>query len=294
MFFQQVVNGFVLGSEYALFAVGLALVFGAMRAFNVAYSVTFLIASYVAYVLVSVVKLPMLPVGFLLSILAGALISLLTERIAFWPFRLRGTSDHISEGIASIAFAIVVVNLVQVIFGGDPLAISSPIPSVPLSLGSLVINSIQLLNFGVAVVLMLILGWFLKFTKAGKAIRATAFKATTVRLLGINPERIRMYTFLASGALGGAAGLLMTIFFGSVHAGIAESMMMKVFAIVVIGGVGSLQGSIVAGLLLGVIEALSVTYLSSTFRDVSAYALFFLILLLRPSGLLGKREVNRA
>jgi branched-chain amino acid transport system permease protein len=141
---------------------------------------------------------------------------------------------------------------------------------------------------------MLLLGWFIMYTKAGKAIRATAFKETTARLLGINPERIRVYTFLASGALGGAAGVLMSLFFGCIHTSIADSMLLKVFAIVIIGGVGSLPGAIVAGMVVGVIEALSVAYVSSSLRDVSAYTLVFLILTVRPAGLLGKSEATRA
>lgn len=291
---QHVINGIVLGAQYGLFAVGLALIFGTMNAMNLAYGVTFLASSYVGYVATMILKLPMFPVGFILALLGGALISVVTERVAFWPFRRDRGGDRFSEAVASIAFATFVTNGATMLFGSDALSLRSPLTASPLRFAGMSINPIQLINVGVAVLLLGFLAWFLKYTMAGKALRATAFKERTARLLGINPERIRMFTFASAGALGGAAGILMSMFFGSVHPVVANNLLIKGFAVVVIGGVGSIWGGAIAGVLLGLIESLSVAYFSSALRDVSAYALFFFVLLLRPRGLLGAREVNRA
>lgn len=296
MFLQQVLNGLVLGLEYGLFASGLALVFGSFRAMNFAYTSSFLLAAYILWGTSEVLHWPIFPIGIVLAILGGALISMITERLAFWPFRRKGEGDyHLSETIATVAVSMVVINIVILIFESDALSFKKTIlPSIPIKLWGLSINPVQLIIFVVAALLMGILAWFLQKTKAGKAIRATAFRSSTARLLGINPEQIRIYTFIAAGALGGASGVLMTIFFGTVGLYLGDALMIKAFAMVIIGGVGSIRGSVLAGILLGLAETLSVAYLNSAFRDVSAYTLLFLILVIRPSGLFGKSEVTRA
>lgn len=287
-------NGIVLGAQYGLFAVGLALIFGTMNAMNLAYGVTFLASSYIGYITTMVLKLPMFPIGFILAVLGGAMICMLTERLAFWPFRRDRGGDRFSEAVASVAFATFIINGTTMLFSSDALSLKSPLAAQPLTIAGLSVNPIQLINVGVAALMLGFLAWFIKYTKAGKALRATAFKERTARLLGINPDQIRLLTFAAAGALGGAASILMSLFFGSVHPILANNLLVKGFAIVVIGGIGSVWGGAVAGVLLGLIESLSVAYFSSALRDVAAYALFFTVLLLRPRGLFGTREVNRA
>lgn len=292
-FIQQLLNGIVLGSEYALYAAGLALVFGCMRAFNFGYSASFLVASYALWVTTQQISLPW-SVGIIIALILGALASLLTERVAFWPFRRKGLDNYLTESIASVALNMVLVNLVVIIWDADPRGFEKSLFSSPLNLGSLTISPILLIILCVSIVIMALLAWFMQKTKAGKAIRATAFNSSTARLLGVNPEKIRVYTFLAAGALCAAAGILMSMFFGAVSPFIGESLLLKSFAVVVIGGVGSIRGAAVTGILLGIAESFTVAYVSSGARDITVYVLLFLILVIRPHGLFGKSEVTRA
>ena len=290
---QQVVNGLFLGSIYALFALGYTLVFGVLDILNLAHQAVFMLCAFTALALVGTLHLHTL-VALPIAIVAAGLVGVLLERAAFRP--LRGRSDsNISGLISSLAAATIFEALALAAWG--PGQFRFPFGSVPdrrIQLGGAIVSEVQAVIIGISVAMMLALTWLLRRTRLGRHIRAVAESPLAARILGVNVDRVIAASFFISSALGGAAGVLFGLAFNDVSADMGRSVELKGLAVIILGGMGSMPGAVLAGYGLGIIEVFTVAKLGSSWRDGVSFAVLFLVLLLRPRGLLGQAATRLA
>lgn len=227
--------------------------------------------------------------------MAGAgLLGVVVDRVALRPLRARN-APHLAPMIATIGITIFLTGLAQGLFGAQ--VSRFPVGLVPVrifDLGAFQVTRLQLLIVGIAALLMLALLLLLNRTTLGTAIRAVAESPRAAALLGIDVERIYLLTAFVTASLGGAAGVLIGLSFNAISPFMGEPILLKGITVIILGGMGDVRGAMVGGLLLGLIEVLSVAYLSSDLRDAIAFGLLFLILVLRPQGLFGLRQGRKA
>ena len=290
---QQLINGVFLGSIYALFALGYTLVFGVLDILNLAHQAVFMLCAFIALALVAVAGLNIL-VAFPLAVLAAGGLGILLERVAFRP--LRGRADSNFSGlISSIAVAIIFESIALGIWGPDvsrfPFGV---IPDRRVAVGQAVVSELQLLIIGVSVLLMIALTLLLRRTRMGRQIRAVAESPLAARILGVNVDRVIAASFFISSALGGAAGVLFGLAFNNISPDMGRTIELKGLAVIILGGMGSIPGAVIAGYVLGLVEVLTVARIGSSYRDAVAFGILFLILVLRPRGLLGQTATRIA
>jgi len=290
---QQIINGLFLGSIYALFALGYTLVFGVLDILNLAHAAVFMLACFVALALVGSLGLHIL-VALPLAVLAAGILGLVLERVAFRPLRGRANSNF-SGLISSLAVAIVFEAVALEFFG--PNVSRFPFGTVPdrqLALFGGVVSRLQLTIIAIAVALFLVLTWLVTRTRLGREIRAVAESPRAARILGVNVDRVIAASFFISSALGGAAGVLFGLAFNSISPDMGRSVELKGLAVIILGGMGSMPGAVLAGFALGLSEVFVVAHLGASYRDVVSFAGLFLILVLRPRGLLGAASLREA
>ena len=290
---QQIVNGLFLGSIYALFALGYTLVFGVLDILNLAHQAVFMICAYAALVLVVHLHMPIfaaLPV----AVLAGGLLGMVVDRVAFRPLRDRSDSN-ISGLISSIALATILEAAVLQVFGPDVERFPfGTVPTRSLRIGGAVVSELQIVIIAIAVAMLLGLTWLLRRTRLGRRIRAVAESPKAARVLGVDVDRIISASFFVSSALGAAAGVLFGLAFNNVAPDMGRSVELKGLAVIVLGGMGSMPGAALAGVALGLLEVFTVAWIGSSYRDAVAFGVLFLVLVLRPRGLLGPAALREA
>ncbi len=291
---QQIVNGIFLGSIYALFALGYTLVFGVLDILNLAHAAVFMLACFVALAFVGGAHLPILA-ALPLAVLAAGVLGLVLERVAFRPRRGRANSNF-SGLISSLAVAIVFEAIALEVWGPNvqrfpfgTLPAGRPIPFLGAE-----ITRLQLTTVGVAVVLLVALTWLVTRTRLGREIRAVAESPRAAQILGVNVDRVIAASFFISSALGGAAGVLYGLAYNAIAPDMGRSVELKGLAVIVLGGMGSMPGAVVAGFALGLTEVFVVAHLGGSYRDVVSFAGLFLILVVRPRGLLGSASLREA
>ena len=286
---QQGINGVVLGSLYVLVALGLTLIYGVLVQINFAHADIVTLGAFSAYFFMHGVG-----GGYLASIgvalVVGGALGWLMNAAIFAPLRDKGS--ELLPLIATIGVSVTMENAMLASFGPIPYAFDSPYSSEVFRLGGTFITAQNALIVAVAAVTIGLLYAFMKFTFLGKALRAVAQDRETAGLMGINPNQLVMLTFVIASALAGMAGamlgpvLVLTPFAGT-------SVIVKAFAIVIIGGFGNFEGAILAGLLVGLIESFTTQYLGPGMIDIVVFALLLMMLAIRPTGLIAeKREEN--
>ena len=282
--FQSVLSGLLEGGNYALYSLGLAFVFGIMQIINMAHGEFLVLGGYIAYwLLVKAGLNPLLSLP-IAALLAGG-VSFATYRVFLQRIR---TTVELNTLILTFGIGILLSNLYLQLWSADIRNISVGWMENPLGLAGVYISLGEIVTFAISFFAVLALYLFLRRTKLGKAIRITAIDRDAAALSGINVERVDLLAFSLGGALAGLGGpLLGMLSFVSPGTGIAITV--KAFILTVLAGVGSIPGLIVAGMILGVGEALTVTFVSSSFRELFGFTLFLVILLIRPSGLFGQR-----
>lgn len=289
---QQLVNGIFIGSIYALFALGYTLVFGVLDVLNLAHASVFMLGAFFGLVAVTTLGVP-LPVALLIAFIGAGLLGIVVDRLAFAPLRSR-PDTHFSGLISSLALSIMFVALANGIFG--PNVQRFPLGTFPegaITLGASRVSYIQLVVIGVSVGLMVWLTWLVRRTRFGRALRTVAASPRAAALLGVNVELVTAQTFFLSSALGGVAGVLFGLAFNSIQTNMGFAVELKGLAVIIVGGMGSLPGAMIGGLVLGLSEVFAVALVGSTYRDAVAFALLFLILLVRPRGILGRPGMTR-
>ncbi|MBU3737832.1 MAG: branched-chain amino acid ABC transporter permease [Rhodoferax sp.] len=290
MILQQLINGLIVGGVYALFAIGFTLVFGIHQILNLAHGAVFMAGAFIA--LYSVLAGLPLWVGFLLGVLAGGVLSLLIEWVAFRRLRRQGETEF-GAIISSIGVNLILITLAQKI--SDTQIMRFPFETFPVRIfewAGLRVSALQLFMAFLAIALVAMINLFLLRTSMGRQVRAVAGNERAAKLSGVNPNFVFFQTFFMSGALAAAAGVLVGLAFNNIHFMMGEPFLLRGFVVIILGGLGSIPGALVAGLLLGMIQTLTVAYLPSGLTDTIIFSLLFLILLIRPHGLLGKPEAG--
>ncbi|MBV8082393.1 MAG: branched-chain amino acid ABC transporter permease [Candidatus Eremiobacteraeota bacterium] len=292
MLAQQLVNGLFIGSVYALFALGYTLIFGVLDILNLAHASIFMLGAFTTLVLV-LKGVPLL-LAILGGALAGGLLGVLLDRVAFWPLRRR-QAGPLAPLISSIAVGMIYVGTANGIFGPDVRHFPFDVVRTPTyTIGPVTFTLAQLTIFIASLALMAGLQLLLRRTRLGAAIRAVAENPRAAQLVGIDLESVYAQTFFIASALGAVAGILFALTFNAVSSVMGSAVELKGLAVIVLGGMGSIPGSLLGGLLIGLSEDLSVAYLSSGYRDAIVFAILFLMLIIRPTGLLGKRGLRTA
>lgn len=289
---QQILNGVFVGSIYALFAVGYTLVFGVLDILNLAHAAVFMLAAFVALALVNA-HLPLWAAAPLAVAVAG-LIGIALERLAFRPLRGR-TDSNISGLISSLAMATVFEAIALQLFGPDISRFpQDTFPERMIHIGGASASLLQLCIVGIAVVLMAVLTLLLARTRLGRQLRAVAESPRAARILGVDVDRTIAMAFFLSSALGGAAGVLFGLAFNSISPDVGRSVELKGLAVIILGGMGSVPGAVVAGFALGLVEVFTVAHIGSSYRDAVSFAVLFLVLVARPRGLFGRATAREA
>ncbi|MBD2414404.1 flagellar biosynthesis protein FlgM [Nostoc calcicola FACHB-389] len=311
LFLQQLLNGLSIGSVYAIFALGYTLVYSILGIINLAHGAIFTLGAYFTYTLMGgsfgfngllanaalPIKLPFAIALILGSSFAG-LVGVVMERVAFQPLRRQG-SDPLLTVVSSLGVAVVIVNLIQYLVGAESYTYpANTYGNLPPSINfgtqeqEIPIRTVQIIIFAVSVAIVAILSYFINRTKYGKAMQAIAEDPTTASLLGINSDRFIILTFFISSFLAGLAGTLVasSVSIAGPYFGIAFGL--RGLAVIVLGGLGSIPGAVLGGLLIGLVEAF-VPAEYSGYKDAVAYGILFIMLLVRPQGLLGRRFIQK-
>jgi branched-chain amino acid transport system permease protein len=297
MFFQQLVNGITLGSIYALFALGYTMVYGILLMINFAHSEIFMVGAYLGFWALTL--LPVCVQGwtpgyftlvFAIAMMGAGLLAVTIERSAYRPLR---RASRLAPLISAIGVSIFLQNLIQVTVSAQSQPYPDTFKITQYDVFGVQVNSLQIFIFALAVSAMVLLQVFITKSRLGKAMRATAQNHTVSQLMGINVNFIIMVTFLIGGALGGLAGVLNGMYYGSIKFNMGFFPGLKAFTAAVVGGIGNIKGAMVGGFLLGIIEALTVGYISSAYKDVILFAVLILVLIFRPTGIFGEEVTEK-
>lgn len=284
MLIQQLVNGLLLGTTFALIALSFNLVVGALDRLNFALGETAMVSAICAALLVTQAGVPF-GVAFLLALLLGASVSALTYLVSF---RFVSADYPTAPILSSLGVGLVITSLVTRAFGSDQRRVPNVLDGVQLQLGPVRVVGDQLIILSVAVVMTVGLYVFLNRTAWGTAIRGVSDDASTSGLLGVPVQRVVLLTFVLSGALAGASGLLTGLSFHTVSPFSGFETTLTALVVVVLGGLGNINGGVAAALAIGVIETLTVAYLSATLRDLIVFVLVGIALVVRPQGIFSR------
>ncbi|HLP41306.1 MAG TPA: branched-chain amino acid ABC transporter permease [Fibrobacteria bacterium] len=297
-FLQQVINGVSLGSIYALVALGYTMVYGVMRLINFAHGDIYMLGAFIGYYVSKAVKGSLAGGGWFLetlvvllaSMAACALIGVLMERLAYRPVR---RASRLTMLIIAIGVSLLIENGGQLVFGAAPRFFPQLIPETHFELGALSLTNQQVIVLVTAILLMVLLNFFVYRTRTGKAMRAVSFNLDAAKLMGIDTDRIIALTFALGSALAAAGGILVSINIPGIDPLMGVMTGLKAFVAAVLGGIGNIFGAVVGGLILGLAEVMISGYGSSTYRDAIAFVILIAILLFKPSGILGKGQVEK-
>jgi branched-chain amino acid transport system permease protein len=304
---QQIINGLVLGSMYALVALGYTMVYGIINLINFAHGEVLMVGALVSWSTLDGLQplLPQVPgwVLLLLSMVVACTVSaglnFAIEKIAYRPLR---NAPKLAPLITAIGMSILLQTLAMIVWKPNYKPFPTLLSTTPIAIGEAVITPTQLMILGVTAVALAVLSWLVHSTRLGRAMRATAENPRVASLMGVNPDRIISATFVIGAVLAAIAGVMWASNYGTVHHAMGFLPGLKAFTAAVFGGIGNLAGAVVGGLLLGLIESIGSGYLGeltggvlgSNYTDILAFIVLIAMLTLRPSGLLGERLADRA
>ena len=299
IFLEQLLNGLTLGGVYALIAVGYTMVYGIIGLINFAHGEIYMMGAFLALSMV-MAGMPWF-IAFPLTIMCCALIGILIDRIAYKPLR---AAPRLAALITAIGISLFLQNLALLIWGGERQAFPrDAVPAflretaftvtLPNSFVNFNVDWMQIIIIVIVCLLMIFLTWLIAFTKTGMAMRAISQDRRAAELMGINVDKIIMVTFALGSALGAIAGILIGLNYEAIWPFMGYDAGIKAFAAAVLGGIGSVPGAVVGGIVLGIGETFGAAYISSNYRNGLAYMLMILVILIKPSGLMGKRQAEK-
>jgi branched-chain amino acid transport system permease protein len=307
VFLQQIINGLVLGSMYALVALGYTMVYGIISLINFAHGEVLMVGALTAWSVISMMREAMpgapgwviLVLSTLIACVVAAALNFAIERIAYRPLR---SSPRLAPLITAIGMSILLQTLAMVIWKPNHKPFPTLLPSAPFQIGGAVITPTQVMILAVTAVCLALLLWLVHGTRLGRAMRATAENPSVAALMGVRPDTVISATFIIGAVLAAIAGVKWASNYGTVQHGMGFLPGLKAFTAAVFGGIGNLAGAVVGGVLLGLIESIGAGYLGaltggilgSHYADIFAFVVLILVLTLRPSGLLGERVADRA
>jgi branched-chain amino acid transport system permease protein len=297
LFAQQFTNGLAVGGIYALIALGYTMVYGVLKLINFAHSDLFTLGSYLGLTLITSWLLsglgPLWGTVLLALMVMGmiALMGALLDRAAYRPLR---ESPRLSAVVSALGASIFLQNAIMLVYGArNQVYPQNILPKMALSAFGIQIPLVRILVLCVSLTMMGALYFFIQRTRIGTAIRAAAIDQGAARLMGIDVNRVILMVFMVGPAMGGAAGLLVGLYYGQINFTMGWAYGLKAFTAAILGGIGNIPGAMVGGLLLGVIESLGAAYVSLAYKDAIAFLVLILILILRPTGLLGERVAEK-
>ncbi len=298
LFFQQLTNGLAIGGIYALIALGYTMVYGVLKLINFAHGDLFTLGAYIGFTLLTsfslVGKMGPLPTLALYGILIMGLVGvagIVLERVAYRPLR---SADRLAAVVSALGASIVISNSIMLIYGARfQVYPHHLLPDITLTMFGMKVPFLRILMLVLSIVLMAVLYLFVQKTRIGTAIRAVAIDHGAARLMGIDVNRIISIVFFIGPALGGAAGFMVGLYYGQLNFMMGWLYGLKAFIAAVIGGIGNIPGAMLGGLLLGVIESLGAAYISIAWKDAIAFFVLIVILIVRPTGILGERVADK-
>ncbi|CAM2885728.1 ABC transporter permease [Streptococcus agalactiae LMG 14747] len=281
---QQLVNGLILGSVYALLALGYTMVYGIIKLINFAHGDVYMMGAFVGYYLISTFHMNFF-VALILTMIITAAIGVLIEFLAYRPLR---NSTRIAALITAIGVSFFLEYGMVYLVGAEARAFPQAIKTIKYDLGPISVTNIQLIILAVSIILMLALNFIVKKTKMGKAMRAVSVDSDAAQLMGINVNSTISFTFALGSAMAGAAGVLIGLYYNTMNPLMGMAPGIKAFVAAVLGGIGIIPGAAVGGFIIGMLETLSTAIGLSSYKDAVVYAILIIILLVRPAGILGK------
>jgi len=302
---QQIINGLIQGSLYAIVALGYTMVYGILELINFAHGDVVMVGALVTYTVFSFAAGHGMSAGpaLLLAVAASVAVcvplGLLIERVAYRPLR---RAQRLAPLITAIGVSILVEYAAALIWSKQYLSLPELVKPTPIQIGGASTSDLQIAILLISLAMMGGLLWLIKYTRMGKAMRATAQSHDLAGLMGVNVDQVIAFTFALGSALGAIAGVMQILYYGIGHYLMGFMLGLKAFTAAVLGGIGNVPGAMLGGLLLGLIESLASGYigdltggvLGSNYRDVFAFLVLVLVLVLRPSGLMGQKSGDRA
>ena len=304
---QQIINGLVLGSMYALVALGYTMVYGIIGLINFAHGEVLMVGALTSWTIIGWMKdaMPGAPgwlillISLIIACIVAGVLNLIIEKVAYRPLR---NSPKLAPLITAIGMSLLLQTLAMIIWKPNYKPYPTLLPNVPFDIGGAVITPTQVLILGMTAVSLAVLMWLVNYTKLGRAMRATAENPRVAALMGVKPDVVISATFLIGAVLAAIAGVMWAANYGTVQHSMGFLPGLKAFTAAVFGGIGNLAGAVVGGILLGLIESLGAGYigpltggvLGSHYSDIFAFIVLIVVLTLRPSGLLGERVADRA
>jgi branched-chain amino acid transport system permease protein len=304
---QQIINGLVLGSMYALIALGYTMVYGIIQLINFAHGEVLMVGALTSWSCIGMMQssMPWAP-GWLILLLAtiiacivAAALNFTIEKVAYRPLR---NASRLAPLITALGMSILLQTLAMIIWKPNYKPYPTLLPAAPFEVGGAVITSTQILILGVTAISLAVLTWLVGYTNLGRAMRATAENPRVAALMGVKPDMVISATFIIGAILAAIAGIMYASNYGTAQHTMGFLPGLKAFTAAVFGGIGNLTGAVVGGILLGLIEAIGSGYigtvtggiLGSNYADIFAFIVLIIILTLRPSGLFGERVADRA
>ncbi len=304
---QQIINGLVLGSMYALVALGYTMVYGIIGLINFAHGDVLMVGALTSWSIIGLMRDAMpgtsgwiiLLIALLISMVVCAALNFTIEKLAYRPLR---NSPRLAPLITAIGMSILLQTLAMIIWKPNPKSYPSMLSTDPIAVGGAVISVTQITILAATAMVLALLMWLVNSTNLGRAMRATAENPRVAALMGIKPDTVISATFIIGAMLAAIAGIMWASNYGTVQHAMGFMPGLKAFVAAVMGGIGNLGGAVLGGVLLGLIEAIGAGYLGkltggflgSQYTDIFAFVVLALVLTLRPSGLLGERVADRA
>lgn len=286
IFIQQVINGLMLGSVYALLALGYTMVYGIIKLINFAHGDIYMLGAYFGYFFIKVLHLNFF-IALILAMAVSAVIGVLIEYIAYRPLR---HSPRIAVLISALGISFLLENGMTYLYGSDQRSFPQAIKTVQYHFYGIQVSNIQLIIAVTSVVLMLLLTYVVKRTKMGRAMRAVSADPDAATLMGININHTISFTFAIGSALAAAGGVLIGLYYNSIDPLMGMTPGLKAFVAAVLGGIGIIPGAAVGGWLIGILETMVQATSFSAYKDAIVYAMLIVILLIKPTGILGKNK----
>jgi branched-chain amino acid transport system permease protein len=304
---QQIINGLVLGSMYALIALGYTMVYGIIQLINFAHGEVLMVGALTAWSVIGLMQssMPGIPgwimliIAMLIACVVAAALNFVIEKVAYKPLR---NSPRLAPLITAIGMSILLQTLAMIIWKPNYKPFPTLLPSQPFNIGGAFITPTQIMILTVTAVSLAVLMWLVNHTKLGRAMRATAENPRVAGLMGVKPDMVISATFVIGAILAAIAGIMYASNYGTAQHTMGFLPGLKAFTAAVFGGIGNLAGAVIGGVLLGLIEAIGSGYigsltgglLGSHYTDIFAFIVLIIVLTLRPSGLLGERVADRA
>ncbi len=307
IFIQQLINGLVLGSMYALIALGYTMVYGIINLINFAHGEVMMVGALTSWTIIGWMQesmsgapsLVILLIALVIACVVAATLNFIIEKVAYRPLR---SSPKLAPLITAIGMSILLQTVAMMVWKPNYKSYPTLLPSTPIDVFGAVITPTQVMVLGVTLASLATLMWLVNYTKLGRAMRATAENPRVAALMGVKPDLVISATFIIGAVLAAIAGVMYASNYGTAHHAMGFLPGLKAFTAAVFGGIGNLAGAVVGAILLGLIESFGAGYigdltggvLGSHYSDIFAFVVLIIVLTLRPSGLLGERVADRA